>query len=128
MRKILFLLITITTSIVSCSKDSDNETSSSITPPSWIQGTWLGLDGNVGYSFASDDFCQIVGSTNNCHKGHINSGAITNVTQEISDSAYVLNLVYNNSTTFSFRFKKVSDTQIESLNAAGNTDLVLTKK
>lgn len=104
MKKII-LLASIAVLSLSCTSDSDsdnnsnNNSNSQITPPSWIQGTWLleheGTEQKLGgYRFISDNLCQVmVGNVGeNCFKESLEMsksiGLTTIVDQEISEGLY----------------------------------------
>ncbi len=122
MKKTLLLLI-LTVFLTACSSDDDGGSSSnsnsSINPPEWIQGTWLqeaGLDlgVEVGYIFRNDDFC-ISGLPTICNKESISAwnlaGGYTNVTEEISNDYYFLEIT-KSSQIVTYEFEKISENQI----------------
>ncbi len=128
MKKTLLLLI-LTVFLTACSSDDDGGSSSnsnsSINPPEWIQGTWL-LDAgsaNSGFLFKNDDFCQVINNTNSCYKENIRlsnqSGAETNITQEVSDDYYFLEITIGPSVV-TFEFEKISENEIRRVNFPTN--------
>lgn len=139
MKKIL--LISLTFLFLSCSSSSDDNTSNSsnqITPPSWIQGTWLQtmstdpLITQPFLRFKPNDFCVISSSLETCQAQSIQqaaqSGASTNVEQTINDNEYRLSMTIQGQTT-SYRFIKISNTKIEYVNPTnGLPNLPLTKQ
>ena len=139
MKKIL--LISLTFLFLSCSSSSDdnsNNSSNQITPPSWIQGTWLQtmstdpLITNPVFRFKSNDFCVISSSLEICQAQSIQqaaqSGASTNVEQTINDNEYRLSMTIQGRTT-TYRFIKISNTKIEYVNPTnGLPNLPLTKQ
>lgn len=133
MKKILLFVSAVILS-VSCSSD-DNESNNSstyiITPPEWIQGTWLReFDSSVGYKFTTNDFCQILPMSNNCWKTQIeNANSLSSpesyklkVTQETSDSNYSISMGNYGSQSFKFIFRKKSNNEIIWSNAPGFTE------
>lgn len=139
MKKIL--LISLTFLFLSCSSSSDDNASNSsnqITPPSWIQGTWLQtmstdpLITQPVFRFKPDDFCVISSSIEICQAQSIlqaaQSGASTNVEQTINDNEYRLSMTIQGQTT-TYRFIKISNTKIEYVNPTnGLPNLPLTKQ
>lgn len=139
MKKIL--LISLTFLFLSCSSSSDdnsNNSSNQITPPSWIQGTWLQttstdpLITDPFCRFKSNDFCFILSSSEICQAQNIQqaaqSGASTNVEQIINDNEYELSMTIQGLTT-TYRFIKISNTKIEYVNPTnGLPNLPLTKQ
>ncbi len=124
MRKIFGLILAIGFLCSSCSSSDDDNSgnnSSEINPPDWIQGTWLleQPNPNSGYRFTSDDFCLINLSQQTCFKESIsqtnNSGATTNVNEEISDNSYSIEITLGTQIV-TYEFEKVSDTEIEWIN------------
>lgn len=120
------LLISIILLFISCSsdKDSTSSDSTSINPPSWIQGSWylVGLDGvdkMSGYSFKKNDFCQIVFNTQSCFKQSIDlmksGGGYIKVDEVINDNEYKISITQFSTTTI-YNFKKISATKIEWIN------------
>jgi hypothetical protein len=139
MKKIL--LISLTICLLSCSSGSDDNSSNSsyqITPPSWIQGTWLQtittdpLITNPVFRFKPNDFCSISSGLETCQAQSIQqaaqSGASTNVEQIINDNEYQLSMTIQGQTS-TFRFIKISNTKIEYVNpTSGLPNLPLTKQ
>lgn len=112
MKKILLLSL-LFIGLISCSSSDDGNKANQITPPSWIQGTWL-LEGSPvssGYKFSSNDFCLIALTSATCHKDTLElyegSEITTNVTQEISDSNYSIEVTIGSSIQ-TYNFEKVS--------------------
>lgn len=139
MKKVL--LIGLTFLFLSCSSSSDENSSNStnqITPPSWIQGTWLQtmstdpLITQPLFRFKPNDFCVISSSVEICQAQNIQqaaqSGASTNVEQTINDNEYRLSMTIQGQTT-TYRFIKISNTKIEYVNPTnGLPNLPLTKQ
>ena len=138
MKKIITLLLTIL--LFSCSSNSDDNNNSSIliTPPSWIQGTWLQtvstdpLTVNPVFKFKSNDFCALTSNIEVCQAQSLQQasqgGASVNVEQTITDSEYKLSITIQGQTT-SYRFVKINNTKIEYINPiVGLPNLPLTKQ
>jgi hypothetical protein len=139
MKKIL--LISLTFLFLSCSSSSDDNSSNSsnqITPPSWIQGTWLQtmstdlLITNPVFRFKPNDFCVLSSSLEICNAQNIQqasqAGATTNVQQTITDNEYTLSMTIQSQTT-TYKFIKISNTKIEYVNPTnGLPNLPLTKQ
>lgn len=124
MRKIIGLILSITFLFSSCSSSDDDNSGnngSGINPPDWIQGTWLLEEPNptAGYRFTNDDFCLIVISQQTCFKESIsqtnNSGATTNVNEEITDNRYSIEITLGTQIV-TYEFSKISSTEIEWVN------------
>lgn len=117
---------------VSCSSSDDNSSnnsnnnSSKITPPTWIQGTWVDketydLTGyKVGYIFRTDDVCMLSVANETCWKEAIilqnsNPGApqIT-VNQKISDTEYKCSITTISQTIY-LNFQKNSSNTIKNI-------------
>jgi hypothetical protein len=113
--------------LFSCSSDdnSNNSNSTSIKPPSWIQGPWYQDDGNgnadkiSGYNFKTNDFCLIIFNTQTCFNESNNliksGGGFIKVEEVISDNEYKISITQVNSTIL-YHFKKISATKIEWIN------------
>lgn len=139
MKKIL--LISLTLLILSCSSSSDNNSSNSsnqITPPSWIQGTWLQtmstnpIITQPAFRFKPNDFCILSSNLEICQAQSIQqatqSGASTNVEQTINDNEYRFSMTIQGQTT-TYSFIKISNTKIEYVNPTnGLPNLPLTKQ
>lgn len=81
-------------------KPADDYTySTKITPPKWIQGTWVHKDPNgninnsVGFKFSQDDFCHFDAFVNYCWKDAIKNPNDEKFVQEISANRYRLLIV-----------------------------------
>jgi hypothetical protein len=139
MKKIL--LISLTFLLISCSSSSDdnsNNVTNQITPPSWIQGTWLQtmstdpLITQPVFRFKPNDFCVLSSNVEVCNAQNIQqaaqSGATTSVQQTITDSEYTLSMTIQSQTT-TYSFIKISNTKIEYVNPTnGLPNLQLTKQ
>ena len=108
--KKLILLATLF-AILSCSSSDNNSTSSNISfnPPSWIQGTWIGIIGS-GYKFTTNNVCQIVSTNQNCFNEMLQmysgSGGSVSVVESINtNTEYKFSYTVQSSTT-EFYFKK----------------------
>ncbi len=139
MKKIL--LISLTFLFLSCSSSSDdnaNNSNNQITPPSWIQGTWLQtiatdpLITQPLFRFKPNDFCVLSSSLEICNAQNIQQasqvGATTNVQQTITDNEYTISITIQSQTTTT-SFIKISNTKIEYVNSTiGLPNLQLTKQ
>ena len=78
----------------------------------------LGVE--VGYIFRNDDFCSTTSFVTTCYKEVIRqnnqAGAETNITQEISDDYYFLEITLGFQTV-TYEFDKISENQIISTNS-----------
>lgn len=127
MKKALFLMTSVV--LLSCSGSDDNgsvnQNENSINPPSWIQGNWY-LDGTTsyGFKFTSDDVCVIALSQSACNKESLSiyegTDVYTHVDEEMSDINYSVDITIGSNTT-SYKFQKVSDTQIKWMNSSAQT-------
>jgi len=125
MKKLISLLFIIFL-FVNCSNSSDDDNSSSssnsITPPSWIQGTWSQIISNNPYiaeptlRFKNDDFCALVSSFEQCNAENIKQstriGIPTKVEQVISDKEYKLTITIQSQTAV-YHFIKINPSKIE---------------
>lgn len=139
MKKII--LISLTLLFLSCSSSSDdnaNNSNNQITPPSWIQGTWLqtmSTDPVITqplFRFKPNDFCVLSSILEICNAQNIQqasqAGATTNVQQTIKDSEYTLSITIQSLTT-TYSFIKISNTKIEYVNPTnGLPNVLLTKQ
>lgn len=135
------LLISLTFLFLSCSSSSDDNSSNSsnqITPPSWIQGTWLQtlstnpLITQPSFRFKPNDFCIITSNLEICQAQSIQqspqSGVATSVEQKINDNEYRLSITTQGLTT-TYRFIKISNAKIEYVNPTnGLPNIPLTKQ
>ncbi|MFB9057125.1 hypothetical protein ACFFU9_10260 [Mariniflexile ostreae] len=126
MKKIIGLILIITFSLTSCSSSDDDSgnNGSSINPPNWIQGTWLGevdgINSGLGFKFTSDDFCSVVGSQTSCFKEPVNqSQGLITVDEQIDNENYIISINNNNTITNTFHFRKYSETEIEVVQSTG---------
>lgn len=131
MKKILLMASAIVIA-VSCSSSDDNSdngssNSSKITPPAWIQGTWVDKDAyevsgmKLGYVFKVDDVCTLSISTESCWKEIIDQSNSTpnypypvKVEQKISDIEYKCSITHA-SQTIHYNFQKVSSNTIKNI-------------
>lgn len=129
MKKLLLFACTIAFT-VACSSNDDNSSNNSnnnanITPPAWIQGTWL-MEGsqNFGYKFYSNDICQTQLTSDVCMKETINLyqgyQAVTNVTQQISDTEYKC-IITISGQKVNYHFQKISATTIKDVNMSNSS-------
>ncbi|MXO06171.1 hypothetical protein [Flavobacterium sp. HBTb2-11-1] len=134
MRKITCILAVFFV-LISCSSTEDSQTAQNqISPPSWIQGTWMQTSGNassgIGYKFSSDNICSILLTTQNCYKEMMetykNTGAKTSTSESVkTDTEYKFSLTVQGTTT-ELHFKKVDSKTIYLV--AGNINTPLTKQ
>ena len=76
-----------------------------------IQGTWLDSN-NIGYKFAANDFCVIAPTQEFCYNQGVFASEVTDVKEEKTDNTYKVSFRLSNATTYTYEFKKKSDTQI----------------
>lgn len=127
MKKLFALfLVVFTLSACSSSDDGNNSSNSQITPPSWIQGTWVDKETydvvgyKIGYIFRSDDVCMLNISQEICWKetiaiqDNIPNSPKVKVDQKISDTEYKCSITFAGQTTH-FHFQKVSSNTIKNV-------------
>lgn len=121
MKKLIFIVLAILTISCSSSDDSSSNSKSSLNPPSWIQGKWIGYSGTgsdqtstgVGFKFTSDDLCTILGSSSTCWKYVLDSSSgQATAEEEISTTDYIVRIKVANITN-TYHFRKKSNTEIE---------------
>lgn len=112
MKRIILLLVAAIT-VVACGKGDDKNESNTkkFNPPAWIQGTWLDSN-NIGFKFEVNDFCMIVPTQEICYNQGIFATEVTDVKEEKTDNIYKVSFRLSNATTYTYEFKKKSDTQI----------------
>lgn len=133
MKKILLFVSAVILS-ASCSSDDNeinNSSNSKITPPEWIQGTWLQDNSyKLGYKFTTNDFCQILPTTEYCWKSVVElTNSVTpsdnnksSISQESSATVYSITLnIYGAQKTI-LSFRKKSNNEIIWSNAPGFTE------
>jgi len=131
MKKLIFLS-TAMIFTVSCAEtvDSDspqnNQISSKITPPTWIQGEWVDketydiLEYKIGYIFRPDDVCMLSISSETCLKEAINlhnsipNTTKANIVQSISEIEYRLSMTIASQTTH-FNFQRLNTNEIRNI-------------
>lgn len=122
--KKLFALFLVVFALGACSSsddDGNNSSNSQITPPAWIQGTWV--DGSIGYRFTHDDICILIGGgmSGSCMKENINiaygTQIVTKVNQQISDTEYKC-VITIGPMVHDFHFRKISPNRIKDVNAS----------
>jgi len=117
----LFLALIFSVILISCSSDSDNNSSSSIqiNPPAWIQGTWLleispGVD--AGWRFTSNDFIIIQAGFEISQRGQLEtfleSGEDVSANDESTDNTYTVTSNFLAGQTTIYSFTRISDTEI----------------
>lgn len=123
MKNLLLLLSFLT--ILSCSSSDDNSNKSSTTlhPPTWIQGTWGELydDGTVlskDFKFTTNNFYHILPGSE-VEVFPKTTGVTVNFVEEITDNKYYITATFNGTTTkLQYFFDKVSPTKIKLQNTA----------
>lgn len=113
--------------IVDAEIPTNNSTNNSkITPPAWIQGTWVDketydLTGyKMGYIFRTDDVCMLNVSHETCWKESIDlhnntpNAPKATVNQNISDTEYKCSITLA-SQTIHYNFQKVSSNTIKNI-------------
>lgn len=132
MKKTLFLpLLAFSILTLNCSgndEDSTPQQNNPVTtqyfhPPSWIQGSWK-VSNTSYYKFTNDDFIYVINGTS--YKAILtqtaSNGQTAKVDETITDTDY--NFVITAGTSSgSYKFKKVSSTQIQWLNGVNNITL-----
>ena len=130
--------------VTSCSSNSSpqtanpNSNNNQITPPLWIQGTWIRITSTTPLTtspfckFTTNDFCIISGNTELCNAQNIQqasqAGGTTNVMQTINDSEYSLSMTVQSQTS-TYKFIKISPNKIEYVNPTnGFPNISLTKQ
>lgn len=135
MKKLLLMASAIVLTL-SCSSSDDsssnnsNSNSSKITPPAWIQGTWVDKDTydltnyKVGYIFRADDICMLNISHETCWKESINlHNNVPNspkaiVNESISDTEYKCSITLASQTIY-YNFQKISSNTIKNIDNGG---------
>ena len=120
MKKISILLLLALVYSCSNSNDSGNSSSTSINPPSWIQGTWIQVGGSGGYKFTTNDLILIgSGSSQTSFSNAVNqtnaSGGNATVHEIITSNSYNIDITIGIHTD-SFYFNKITNTKIEWVN------------
>ena len=138
MKKLLLFAAAVVLS-AACSSDNDsdgnsNNNSSKITPPAWIQGTWVDketydlLGYKIGYIFRIDDACLLNISNETCWKDAINlqnsspGAPQVVVVQSVSDTQYKCSITVVSQTVY-LNFQKMSTNTIKDI----DTGMVYTK-
>lgn len=139
MKKLILLFTTILLSSCSNNEDIDGASNStSINPPSWIQGYWLMQVNELevtdlqGYKATKDDFYSTQIGTGNSMKTLISntlkSGAVAVVEESVSNSEYKLNIKLNGMSFPQYYFKKISSTKIQFFDTAGKGGAIFIKQ
>ena len=110
-------------------QNSHQETTSTqsekLSPPNWIQGTWMDRTKPLfpsGWLFTSDDMYTIVGE--NSVSVTATLGSDDTITETKTDNIYEFTIHHNQSdSTETFKFKKISSTQIAYINSIDNTEV-----
>lgn len=139
MKKLILIFTIILLS--SCSNNEDiggSSNSTSINPPTWIQGYWLMevSAGEVtdlqGYKATKDDFYSTQIGTGNSMKTLISntlkSGAAAVVEESVSDTEYKLNIKLNGMSFPQYYFKKISSTKIQYFDTTGRGGAIFIKQ
>ena len=105
-------------------------TSEKLTPPTWIQGTWMDRSEPLlpnGWLFTADDMYAIVGENSVSTMANIQSG--DTIEQTITEQLYSFTIHHTQlNSTESFKFNKLSDTKINFENNMGGTTGPFTKE
>jgi hypothetical protein len=128
MKKNMILMLFVTV-LFGCSNSDLNNTSNStsINPPTWIQGYWLQDDGSggvtvLGLKVTSDDLYTTINGSGNSLKTLISnvlqSGGTAVVNEEISSSEYKLNVTLNGNSFPQYYYKKITSTKIQYFDTA----------
>lgn len=131
--KKLLLMASAVVFTLSCSSSDDNSdngsnnNNSKITPPTWIQGTWVDKETydevgyKIGFTFKSNDICMINVAQETCWKEIIDQSNSTpnypypvNVEQKISDIEYKCSITHA-SQTIHYNFQRVSSNTIKNI-------------
>jgi hypothetical protein len=126
-RKIFSILIVLL--VFSCSSSDDStQSSSAIDPPEWILGTWLLEDsglGDMGWRFTSNDFIMIQSGFEVSQKGQIeiiiSGGGEASVENISTDDTYEIRTNFPGGQTTSYKFIRVSETELQWENVASIT-------
>ena len=84
MKKLIVLSLFIVL-IVGCNKDpsSTNDNSTSLSPPSWIIGTWWTVPGGLGFTFISNDVINHMGDSSYSFVETFQQAPLTDVSSDI---------------------------------------------
>lgn len=115
MKKMTFLLATITFFIVSCNSDDDSpnsenpNTENNLNPPEWIQGKWLqkGTSTNKGIEFVPGKFCEFDPDATECVPEKF-KGQEVDMTDESGENHYIIKFSWDDYDDVSYIFSKVS--------------------
>jgi hypothetical protein len=123
MKKLITLAFAVSFLLGCSSSDSNNSSNStSINPPTWIQGYWLQDDGSggvtvLGLKATADDFYTTTNGSGNSIKTLISNvlqtGGTAIVNEEISASEYKLNVTLNGNSFPQYYYKKITSTKIQ---------------
>ncbi|PJJ68145.1 hypothetical protein [Chryseobacterium geocarposphaerae] len=130
--KQLFLTAAVATFVVNCSNSDDISSTSQqnnpvttqyFHPPTWIQGSWK--VGNTSYyKFTNDDFIYVMNGTS--YKAILtqtaSNGQTAKVDETITDTDYNFTITAGASSG-TYKFKKISTSQIQWLNGVNNNIL-----
>lgn len=133
MRKKLLLTLTVIFCAISCSSDNNENSSSSIKPPSWIQGSWsinYGADDEDFitplFKFKKDDFC-VLGGAEICYAEYLEqlsqTSVNTSIEQSVTDNEYRL-AITTLSVKSNYLFYRISDTEVKYINVDLGPDAV----
>ncbi|NRT14699.1 hypothetical protein HNP99_001043 [Flavobacterium sp. 28A] len=124
MKKILLLSLTLAFSLISCSSpdSSDNNSTTSINPPSWMQGTWsidYGYDDEPDltplFKFKNNDFCVLSG-IEICYAEYLKqiskTGIKAEIEQSVTENEYKLSIT-TQSVKATYNFYRVSSNKIK---------------
>lgn len=131
--KTLIICLFAFTLLQSCSKDDDDSSSSNkISPPSWIQGSWLDKTEPTwaqigGMKFTKDNLIELSADNKEILSYKSSFSGIMDVTQNSTNNSYSLKIETFGTTVIDYYFEKGTDnTIIYTLNSTHN--VVLTKQ
>lgn len=130
MKKVLFTLFIGMTFIGCSNSDDDSKVQQNTTvqyfhPVSWIQGTWIITGTTTSYfRFTNEDFILLTPYTS--YKAILEQTASTGQTAKVDET--ITNTDYNfvitaGASSGSYKFKKISSTQIQWVNGLNNITL-----
>lgn len=117
---VLVFLITLT----SCSSDSETNSDIAITPPEWIQGTWM-QEGSNGFKFTNNDLIlMLLGGAQQSQKELLlvaaKSDQSVSATNGGSSDSYSLTFNLSAGQSVVYIFEKLSDNSITWTGASGS--------
>ncbi len=138
MKKIFFILLSVSL-VLSCSSDDDESSSPSsfINPPDWILGTWQDMSDpewarSGGFQFTNDNLIDlntdgdvVINLKEGLQDGIDND--VISVNEDISSTDYLLEVISSGVVTSSYEFSKNSDNSI-TYKLSTTIDVELTKQ